>query len=222
MLHSSHLPLPCASGRTVSRSPSLPPAHPPSPLRAPSRAARTVSHFPMLHRIALPHALLHIVSCVSALSRTACVSPIESRALWLRLVTLSHCAAPRLRARALHGAASPVVAPTRHPLAPHSGAMRPTPLDPRAGLLLLNASSYALQRCLGLCRTLSNSAVAHSRARGTASSPSRPSASPSPAVACRRTLVLLPRAPAAPFHAPVSLPRPCNVAFPLPLMPPRA
>ncbi|KAA1468733.1 hypothetical protein DENSPDRAFT_878363 [Dentipellis sp. KUC8613] len=92
----------------------------------------------------------------------------------------------------------------------------PTPLDPRAGLLLLNASSYALQRCLGLCCTLSNSAVAHSRARGTASSPSRASALLSPTVASRRALVLLPRAAAARFHASVSLLRPCNVAFPLP------
>ncbi|KAA1480024.1 hypothetical protein DENSPDRAFT_887290 [Dentipellis sp. KUC8613] len=92
----------------------------------------------------------------------------------------------------------------------------PTPLDPCAGLLLLNASSYALQRCLGLCRALSNSAVAHSRARGTASSPSRASALPSPTVASRRALVLLPRAAAAPFYASVSLLRPCNVAFPLP------
>ncbi|KAA1478885.1 hypothetical protein DENSPDRAFT_934428 [Dentipellis sp. KUC8613] len=90
--------------------------HPPSLLRR--------SHcrvFP--HRPPSPTAARRIVR-VCAVSRRPRL-PIESRALWLLLATLSRCAAPRLRPRALHGAVSPLVAPTRHPLAPRRGAMRP-------------------------------------------------------------------------------------------------
>ncbi|KAA1479890.1 hypothetical protein DENSPDRAFT_887167 [Dentipellis sp. KUC8613] len=170
--------------------------------RPPSFAARTVSYFLVLHRTSLPR-LLHVVSCASALSRTACTS-LSNLAPCGSSSPLSR-AALRLRPRALHGAVSPLVAPTRHPLAPRRSAMRPIlasrppscsslSLAPHCVIIRPAALSWA-----PLCPL-------EQRRRPLSRSWCRPIAfacvaSPSPAMACRRSLVLLPCAPAAPFHA---------------------